>query len=74
MLKIFIDFGSESGAIGTHAMVISTLKLLQEIFPGAEFTILSIYPNVDRRRYSSFGFNLNIVRRARGNAGQHGHN
>ncbi len=69
MLRIFIDFGSESPAIGTHAMVISTLKLLQEIFPGAEFTILSIYPDVDRRRYGSFGFNLNIVRRARGNAG-----
>jgi colanic acid/amylovoran biosynthesis protein len=69
MLRIFIDFGSESAAIGSHAMVISTLKLLQEIFPGAEFNILSIYPNVDRRRYGSFGFNLNIVRRARGNAG-----
>ena len=50
-------------------MVISTLRLLQEIFPGAEFTILSIYPDVDRRRYGSFGFNLNIVRRARDNAG-----
>lgn len=69
MLRIFVDFGAESAAIGTHAMVISALKLLQEIFPGAEFTILSIYPEVDRRRYGSFGFNLNIVRRARGNAG-----
>lgn len=68
-MRIFIDSGSKSAAIGTHALVISTLKLLQEIFPGAEFTILSIYPEVDRRRYGSFGFNLNIVRRAGGNAG-----
>lgn len=69
MLRIFVDSGPEPAAIGSHAMVISTLKLLQEIFPGAEFTILSIYPKVDRGKYGSFGFNLNIVRRARGNAG-----
>jgi len=69
VLRIFVDFGSGSAAIGTHAMAISTLKLLAQIFPGAELTILSIYPEVDRRRYGRFGFNLNIVRRARARVG-----
>jgi len=69
MMRIFVDGTTEMAAIGTHAITVATLKLLAEIFPDAEFTILSIYPEVDRRRYGRFGFNLNIVRRARGDAG-----
>ncbi len=69
MLRILVDGSTKSPAIGSHAMAISTLTLLAEIFPDAELTILSVYPEVDYRRYGRFGFDLNIVRRARSNAG-----
>ena len=69
MLRILVDGSTKSPAIGSHAMAISTLTLLAEIFPDAELTILSVYPEVDYRRYGRFGFDLNIVRWARSNAG-----
>ena len=69
MPRIFVDGTTALAASGTHAMSIATLKLLGEIFPDAEFTILSLHPEVDHRRYGRFGFNLKIVQRARGRGG-----
>jgi len=66
MLRIFVDAHTTTAAYGCHAMITSTLKLLAQIFPDAELTIISTYPEVDRRRYGSFGFNLNIVRKGDG--------
>lgn len=66
MLRIFVDSSTETPASGSHAMIISTLKLLAQVFPDAELAIVSSHPEVDRKRYGSFGFNLNIVGRASG--------
>ena len=66
MPRIFVDGTTAVAATGTHAMCIATLKLLEEIFPDAEFTILSPHPEVDHRRYGKLGLNLDIVERGKG--------
>lgn len=65
-MRVFIDFGAESAALGTHAMFVATISLLQKSLPEAQFIILSLYPEADRRRYGDLGFNLSIVRKRPG--------
>lgn len=65
-MKIFVDGTHFLPLVGINAMAISTLKLLQEIFPNAEFTILSLNPEIDHGRYDKFGFNLSIEKRVQG--------
>ena len=65
-MKIFVDGTHFLPLVGINAMAISTLKLLEEIFPDAEFRILSLNPEIDHRRYDKFGVNLSIEKRAKG--------
>lgn len=50
-------------------MCIAALKLLSDVLPDAEFSILSLSPELDQRRYGRFGVNLRIVPRAGGRLG-----
>ena len=62
MTKIFIVNGARSFmSIGVNAMTICSMETLNKIITDAEFTIISVYPEIDHKIYDGYNFNLRIV-------------
>ena len=62
MTKIFIVNGARSFmSIGVNAMTICSMETLNKFVPDAEFTIISVYPEIDHKIYDGYNFNLRIV-------------
>lgn len=62
MTKIFIFNGARSFmSMGVNAMTICSMETLNKFIPDAEFTIISVYPEIDHKIYDGYNFNLRIV-------------
>ena len=62
MTKIFISNGARAFmSVGVHAMTICSIDTLNKSIPDAEFTIISVYPEIDHKIYDNHDFNLRIV-------------
>ena len=62
MVKIFLIGGHSVMSIGMHAMAISTMTALNKSIPDAEFTILSVCPEIEHNLYDKYHFNLRVVK------------
>ena len=62
MVKILIIGAHSLMSIGMHAMAISTMTALNRSIPDAEFTILSVCPEIEHNLYDKYGFNLRVVK------------
>ena len=62
MTKIFVFNGARSFmSVGGQAMTICSMETLNKFIPDAEFTIISVYPEIDHKIYDGYNFNLKIV-------------
>lgn len=66
MTKIFLDGAAFADrSLGTRAMSIGTTMILNKCTQNAEFSILSAYPQIERRRCKRWNFDVRIVKRQR---------
>lgn len=60
--RVLIKGNSSFMSGGVQAMVISSIMVLNEFIPNAKFTILSRYPQVERRLYERYAPNLKVIK------------